>query len=93
MRKTAAFDDVIRIFTPEGERLIPLSQVRAVLRKSSRTPMPGDSRVSHCFITPPAVGVELRSGEIVWSDGETDWYHSGEPARGETGPVRTSCLK
>ncbi|MBW3599525.1 MAG: hypothetical protein KY475_19910 [Planctomycetes bacterium] len=81
MKPTAAWEDALRIYTAEGERRIPVSQVRSVLRKTPRLEAMGESRFTHFFATPPAVGIELRSGEIIWSDGETDWYYSGEPAR------------
>ena len=81
MMKTANFEDSIRIYTAEGERIIPLSKVKAVLRKTPPARIAGESRIAHFFATPPAVGIELRNGEIVWSDGETDWYYSGEPTR------------
>jgi hypothetical protein len=52
-----------------------------VLRKAPRGPVDGGLRIAHVLGPPPAVGIELRSGEIIWSDGETDWYYSGQPSR------------
>lgn len=81
MKKIAEFEDYLRVYTTEGERIVPMSQVRAVLRKAPARASESGSRIAHFYATPPAVGVELRSGEIIWSDGETDWYYSGEPTR------------
>jgi hypothetical protein len=81
MKKTPAFEDVLRVYTAEGERVIPLSQVRAVLRKSPANAASEASRIAHFLAPQPAVGIELRNGEIVWSDGESDWYYSGSPSR------------
>lgn len=81
MKKTPEFEDVIRIYTAEGERIIPVSQVRAVLRKAPTQTTFDGSRLPHFFASPPAAGIELRSGEIIWSEGDTDWYYSGHPTR------------
>jgi hypothetical protein len=82
MIATPEFDDCLRIFTPEGEKSIPWSQVKAVLRKAPTSALTEGLGLSRHFPPPSAVGVELRSGEIIWSDGDTDWYFSGQPSRG-----------
>jgi hypothetical protein len=69
MKKTPEFEDVIRIYTPAGERIVPLSEVQAVLRKAPTQAVFEGSRLPHFFTSPPAAGVELRSGEIIWSEG------------------------
>jgi hypothetical protein len=79
--KTPEFEDFVRIFTPEGEIAVPLREVRAILRKSPTSALTQGLELSRHFPPPPAVGVELKDGEIVWSDGETDWYYSGHPSR------------
>ncbi len=81
MKTTAEFEDYLRVYTTDGERLIPMSQVRAVLRKAPMHTLEVASRVAPYFSTPPAVGVELSNGQIVWSAGETDWYYNGHPSR------------
>lgn len=81
MRTTPEFEDFIRIYTSAGESIIPLSQVRAVLRKSPHVHRFEEACPAGPVPNAPAVGVELRSGEILWSAGENDWYYSGEPSR------------
>jgi hypothetical protein len=81
MIATPEFNDYVRIFTPQGEVVIPWSEVKSVLRKAPTFALTEGLELSRHFPPPPAVGIELRSGEIIWSDGETDWYFSGEPSR------------
>jgi hypothetical protein len=81
MIATPEFEDFVRILTAEEEKAIPLSQVKAILRKAPTSTLTEGLDLSRRFPPPPAVGIELRSGEIIWSDGETDWYFSGHPSR------------
>jgi hypothetical protein len=81
MIATPAFEDYVRIFTPQGEVAIQWSQVKAVLRKAPTSDLAEGLQLSRHFPPSPAVGIELQSGEIIWSDGETDWYFSGQPSR------------
>lgn len=78
-------NDLLRIATPEGERVVPLSQVKRVLRRRPATSTVGPKapQAAPQRIVDHAVGVELRKGDIVWSWGSSDWYYSGEPAWGE----------